>query len=439
MFKKILNTIKKVKSSSKPDYIAYCDLPIDENLVLLEGGQGSNINGNMFAMLKELCENKRWASYKPVFVVTSATLEKAKARMAFYGFRDVILSVRDSKSYLKYLATAKYLMTDNTFPPYFNKREGQVYLNTWHGTPLKTLGKSNKSSLASLANVQKNYLSSDYALFPNEFTRDVFMNDYDLAPVFKNKSFIGNYPRNYIFYDAQAGENLKEKLGFKGKKVFAYMPTWRDADTPKEKAEQLKKTEEILDSFESLLDDSTVLLVNLHFLLSSEIDCGKYKHISYFSSDYDTYEILNACDGLVTDYSSVFFDFAVTGKKVILFAYDKAEYLSNRGLYMPFEDLPFPIVEKAEDVVSLLESETEVPQEFISEYCPKGWKNTCEHVFEMMVTGESEVFELTENEKANEDITLIYGGNLTGNCCGAIKAFVDENPQGKYVVAYRRA
>ena len=439
MFKKVLNTIKKVKSSSKPDYIAYCDLPIDENLVLLEGGQGSNINGNMFAMLKELCENKRWASYKPVFVVTAATLEKAKARMAFYGFRDVILSVRDSKSYLKYLATAKYLMTDNTFPPYFNKREGQVYLNTWHGTPLKTLGKSNKSSLASLANVQKNYLSSDYALFPNEFTRDVFMNDYDLAPVFKNKSFIGNYPRNYIFYDAKAGEKLKEKLGYKGKKVFAYMPTWRDADTPKEKAEQLKKTEEILDSFESLLDDSTVLLVNLHFLLSSEIDCGKYKHISYFSADYDTYEILNACDGLVTDYSSVFFDFAVTGKKVILFAYDKAEYLSNRGLYMPFEDLPFPIVEKTEDVVGLFESETEVPQEFISEYCPKGWKNTCEHVFEMMVTGESEVFELTENEKANEDITLIYGGNLTGNCCGAIKAFVDENPQGKYVVAYRRA
>ena len=58
-------------------------------------------------------------------------------------------------------------MTDNTFPPYFNKRDEQVFLKTWHGTPLKTLGKSNKSSLSSLANVQKNYLMSDYALLPN--------------------------------------------------------------------------------------------------------------------------------------------------------------------------------------------------------------------------------------------------------------------------------
>lgn len=438
MFKKVLNTIKKVKSSSKPEYIAYCDLPIDEKTVLLEGGQGSNINGNAFAMLKELCENPRWADYKTVFTVTDATFEKAKARMEFYGYGDVVLVVRGSKAYSKYLATAKYLITDNTFPPYFNKRDGQVYLNTWHGTPLKTLGKSNKSSLSSLANVQKNYLSSDYALFPNEYTEKVFMKDYDLAPIFKNNAVIGNYPRNAVFYDSSVGERMKEKIGLKGKRVFAYMPTWRDAETPKDKAQQLRKTEEILDSFDSLLNDSQVLLVNLHFLLSSEIDCKKYKHIEYFPSEYDTYEVLNACDGLVTDYSSVFFDFAVTRKKIILFAYDKEEYLAERGLYMPFESLPFPIVDTPRKAVELFESATRDYSDFIAEYCPKGWKDSCERIFEMLVSGRSDVYELSKNDGATDGVALIYGGNLTGNCCGTIKSFVDGNPDGQYVVAYRR-
>ncbi|MBO5432568.1 MAG: CDP-glycerol glycerophosphotransferase family protein, partial [Clostridia bacterium] len=336
MFKRYLNKFKKVKGNIEPRYIKYCQLPIDEKLVLVEGGQGSNINGNMFAMLKELQTNPRWKEYKTVFVVTENTLEKAEARMRFYGFSNVILSCRNSKSYCKYLATAKYIMTDNTFPPYFNKRDEQVFLNTWHGTPLKTLGKSNKSSLSSLANVQKNYLMSDYALFPNEFTREVFMKDYDLRNIFTGKSLIANYPRNYIFYDAVSGENMKKTLGYEGKKVFAYMPTWRDASTKKQKEEQLLKTEEILREFDEKLDDSSVLLVNLHFLLASEINCDDFKHVHYFSNDYDTYEILNACDGLITDYSSVFFDYAVTGKKVVLFAYDKEDYLSSRGLYMPF-------------------------------------------------------------------------------------------------------
>lgn len=436
MLKKYLKIIKKGKNSSKPDYVAYCDLPIEENTVLLEGGQGSNINGNAFAMLCELCRNPRWEKYKTVFTVTAATREKAEARMKFYGFENVVLAVRDSKTYLKYLATARYLITDNTFPPYFRKRDDQVYLNTWHGTPLKTLGKSNKSGFASLANIQKNLLSSDYVLFPNKYTENVFMKDYDLAPIFKNKAFIGNYPRNYIFYDSVAGEKLKEQLGYGDKKIFAYMPTWRDAATETEKKAQLRKTEQILAEFDSLLGDGELLLVNLHFLLACEIDCEKYEHIKYFPPEYETYEVLNACDGLVTDYSSVFFDFAVTGKPIVLFAYDKEEYLSTRGLYMPFESLPFPIVETAEQTVALIKGEPADYGDFIAEYCPNGWKNTCECIFEMMVTGQTEMYKMSE--LFSDDVTLVYGGELTEACCRAVKSYADINPDKKIVLAYRK-
>ncbi len=438
MVKKILKKLNSFKNNCEPAYIEYCKLPIDEKLVLLEGGQGSNINGNMFSMLKELKTNPRWNDYKCAFVVTEDTIEKAKKRMAFYGFEDVILSVRNSKAYLKHLATAKYVMTDNSFPPYFNKRGEQIFFNTWHGTPLKTLGKANKSSLSSLGNVQKNYVMSDYALFPNEFTRNVFMDDYYLRDIYKGKSLIANYPRNYIFYDAHAGVEMKKRLGYEGKKVYAYMPTWRDAANDMQKAASIKETEAILREFDKKLDDSSVLLVNLHFLLSSEINCDKYKHIEYFSSDYDTYEILNCCDGLITDYSSVFFDFAITGKQVILFAYDKEKYLSTRGTYMPFEDLPFAIVEKVDDVVKEMQKPYEVSQAFLDEYCPNGSINSCEQLFEMLVKGESDVFKIETTLPEKKKTCLVYGGVLPDSVVDGLRIYKEKNPDYKYIVAYRR-
>ena len=150
------NLPKKIKGGFNQNYLKYLDLPVNEKLVLLEGGQGKNINGNMFSMLREICKSPKYSDYTCVFTVTENTLSKAEKRMNFYGFDRVILAVRNSNEYKKYLATAKYLMTDNSFPPYFFKREEQVFLNTWHGTPLKTLGMSDKSNPASLANIQKN-------------------------------------------------------------------------------------------------------------------------------------------------------------------------------------------------------------------------------------------------------------------------------------------
>ncbi len=438
MLKKATTKLKKLFTSNKSDYISYCSLPVDKNLVLLEGGQGANINGNVFAMLKELCENSAWQNFTPVLVVTSDSQQKASERIAFYNFKNVKLTLRDSRDYQKYLATAGYLLTDNTFPPYFNKRQGQVYLNTWHGTPLKTLGKRNKESLASLGNVQKNFLMCDYALFPNEFTKSVFMEDYDLASLKNIKCFVGNYPRNSVFYDAQKGALLKEKMGYGNKTVYAYMPTWRDTQTKAGQRHQIEITEKILREFDEKLPENSVLLVNLHFLLSSGIDCSHYKKIKYFPPLYETYEILNACDGLITDYSSVFFDYAVTGKNIILFAYDKEKYLSGRGTYMSFEELPFPVVKTVDEVVALMGTEISVPKEFIEEYCSAGCTDTCGKVFSLMVTGESDYYNVTCGD-APDNTCLIYCGTLKSADLYALKAYCDNNPEYKYILAYRKA
>ena len=438
LIKKVKRIANKFKNNINENYLKYRQLPIDEHLVLLEGGQGKNINGNMFAMLREIQTNAKYKSYICSFVVTDDTVESAKDRMNFYSFKNVKLVIRNSNEYSKCLATAKYVMTDNSFPPFFDKREEQVFLNTWHGTPLKTLGMSDKSNLASLANIQKNYLMSDYALFPNEFTKNVFFNDYDLNYTFTGKSLIANYPRNYVFYDKEQGIRMKKALALDGKQVFAYMPTWRGTGRTADTENQLNSTKKILNEFDKKLNDNQVLLVNLHFLLASAIDCGEYKHIRYFPAQYDTYEVLNACDGLVTDYSSVFFDFAVSKKKIILFAYDKEEYLNSRGVYIPFDSLDLPIVESVDDVIKEMSVDSCASDDFINTYCPNGSYQSCEHLFDMMINGKTDVFEPKENPQANKNLCLLFAGTLSRMYFKSIEEYIKINPDYNYVIVYRK-
>lgn len=437
VLKRLLQKFKKIKSNSNLSYLKYLNLDIDEKLFLLEGGQGTNINGNMFSLLRELKSNPKYADYKVAFVVTDNKLESAKERMSFYGFDDVILTIRNSNNYCKLLATAKYLATDNSFPPYFDKREEQVFLNTWHGTPLKTLGKSDKSNLASLANIQKNYLMCDYALFPNEFTRDVFMKDYDLENLFDKSSIITNYPRNYVFYDKEQGIRMKDELGYSNKELIAYMPTWRGTGRVADTKRQISETMDILNELDERLNDNQVLLVNLHFLLSSEIDCSEFKHIESFSNEYDTYEILNACDTLITDYSSVFFDYAVTGKRVVLYAYDKEKYLSSRGTYIPFDELPFDVCETSDELINVLSKPYEVDENFLKTYCPNGWANSCERIIDLMINGEAAGITVDRHHQ-KDNLCVIYAGTIPEPHFQSIKSFIDNNPDYSHVILYRK-
>ena len=426
--------IKNLKNNWQPSYLRYGCLPIEEKTVLLEGGQGSQINGNMFALVKELCQNPAWQDYSVVFVVTKETLVAAKARFSFYGFTKVRFVVRNGKEYCKALATAKYLFTDNTFPPYFHKREEQVYCNTWHGTPLKTLGYANKETLFSVNNIQKNYMAADYALFPNEFTRQVFMKDYALEHIFPGKSIVANYPRNNVFYNPQQGVAMKQKLGFQGKKLYAYMPTFREAKSEKEKQKELETIRTFLREWDSLLPDDSHLLLNLHFVLASGLNCDEFKRVSYFPKEYETYEVLNACDGLVTDYSSVFFDFAVTQKPVVLFAYDKEKYLANRGVYFPLERLPFPVVSTVQEVVQALEQPRETPKGFLNTFCGNGSEN-CAHQLLETVLGKEEHFVVSGEE--HPPLALVYAHGVSAEIDGLIHTLSHDTTH-HFVVVYRK-
>ncbi|EAK3431302.1 CDP-glycerol--glycerophosphate glycerophosphotransferase, partial [Campylobacter jejuni] len=144
----------------------------------------------------------------------------------FKKMKNVICVKRGSDLYLKYLASAKYLINNVTFPEYFIRKEEQKYLNTWHGIPIKYLGKKIKSGFMEHANTQRNFLHATHLIHPNLYTKDILENDYEIKDLFQGQSVLTGYPR--VDLSLKQNAKLKQKLGIKeSQKVLLYAPTWR--------------------------------------------------------------------------------------------------------------------------------------------------------------------------------------------------------------------
>ena len=97
------------------------------------------------------------------------------------------------------------------------------------------------------------------------------------------------------------------------------MPTFRGTSSSVQEEDYVNQIKDYLNRVDILLHENQIMLVKLHPFVQSQLTLDSYRHIRLFPEGYDTYEVLNACDVLITDYSSVMYDFAVTGRRILLF------------------------------------------------------------------------------------------------------------------------
>ena len=397
--RKKIKKARKIKVGDRFQRL-YDSLDIDEHSVFIQSQQGKDINGNMFYLIKEMLTNEEYKDYKIYIGVVREKIEEFETKLDFYNLYDYTLVVIDSDEFLTALASSKYLFTDTSLPLYFIKKEEQVYLNTWHGTPLKTLGRKVANDYYNIANLQKNFMVADYLLYPSEFMMNRMIEDYMLQ--IKNKILLCGYPRNTIFFDKARATELKEEK----KQTIAYMPTWRGTLLNVNNTNYLDLLNGFLDEIEEGLNDNQVFYLNVHPYLKDQIQIRDYKKIKMFPKEYETYDFLNSCDVLVTDYSSVFFDYALTRKKIILFTYDEEEYLADRGLYFPLSELPFPDVK---DIKGLLKeiNDLTIPNydEFIETYAKYDHKDVARDLCSLTLQNKQpenlKILEPKENKKKN--------------------------------------
>lgn len=329
-------------------------LPIEDKTVIFEAYRASKIADNPYAIFKEMLQDSYYRDFTFIWAIDD---RDNHYRKQYASRSNVRFCSIHSRAYARALCTAKYLVNNKTWPFYFSKRPEQVHVTTWHATAFKKLGRDQAGTMGQLRNLTRNLLHADYLVMPNRFTSEVMLRSNDVEGLFPGRVLEVGYPRTDLTLAADRGEMaalLAQHCSIDpAKRIVLYAPTWRG-----ETGGYLDTTEEALEhtrELRALLPDEYELVLKVHDLtykyLEHRTDVAGVKYVPDW---IDTNELLAAVDVLVTDYSSIFFDFLVLDRPVIFFAYDLAEYDADRGLYFDMEDLAGPLCRTAEETAEAI-------------------------------------------------------------------------------------
>lgn len=438
--KKIIKIIKTLRTAAATSVccLFYYRKPLDNRLVAAQSRNGEDLAGNILCIMRELSKPE-YGNFRFILSVAKGKKEHAKALLKRCGLKNVCIVRSNSLLSLCLTAKAKFILNDSTYPRNYVKKDGQIYLNTWHGTPLKHMGRDNAREAYSMGNVVRNLLQSDYILFPSEYMMNIMTKAYSLENLYNGTFLLEGYPRNSVFLNPQSNET-RERLGVSDKQVVVYMPTWRGTLRKTQIERQRATLNEYFGKLDGMLSDSQIVYVKLHPLMKSKEGFSGYRRIRDFPDGYETYDVLNASDILVTDYSSVFYDYAVTGKKIILFTYDEDEYLKERGLYISLSALPFPNVKTVEELICEINSQKGYDEhEFLETYCPYEHADAAQRICKHIFLGEKVCREIKAPADSRKNI-LLYGGGLSKN--GLTSAFLNmichlDKNEYNYILSFR--
>ena len=243
------------------------------------------------------------------------------------------------------------------------KRKKQLNVSTWHGTPLK---KIHSDILATEIVPEGCFTTCDIFACGNEyFSEIVKRNLCDKI----NVSNVGT-PRNDLLFNAKEDliKEIKEKNGCSSdEKIVIYAPTFRDSIMDSGVTQlELLDVPKLLKAFSNKFGGKWKLVLRTHPGVFTKIK-QHYSHLfekgdvidgNRFS---DMAEYLAISDALITDYSGSLFDFCLTGRPAFLFAHDRKNYSEReRGLYMDVSELPFAFADGADELISNIESYSEV-------------------------------------------------------------------------------
>jgi CDP-glycerol glycerophosphotransferase len=307
--------------------------------------------------------------------------------------------LRGTEEYYEALARSKYLISNDDMQLPFRKRDGQFYLQTWHGTPLKRIGFdiTNPQFISGTAyfdHLARDVAQWDLLLSPNPFSTPI------MRGAFRYGGEIGEYgyPGNDLLGrgTAETAARVRARLGLPaGKRVVLYAPTWRDNQVYANGRRYRFDMRLDLERAWRELGEDHVFLIRGHHHNADDVPAGMRDGFALNVTAYpDITELYLVSDVLVTDYSSAMFDYAVTGRPILFFTYDLAEYRDSlRGFYFDFEaEAPGPlladsagVIEAVRDVDAVAAEHRDAYQRFTARFCPlddgKAGARVCDRVF----------------------------------------------------------
>lgn len=338
-----LKTVKRVRFN-----LLRIGKKCDDKTVLFHSFGGRSYCDSPKAVYLELQNNPDYSDYKFIWAF------KEPQKYAFLSENKNTEIVKfGTREYENAVISAKYWISNFRMPDHIYPKKNQVYVECWHGTPLKLLGydiKSSDNAMNTKSEIVYRYKEDAdkfrFLLSPSDFTTKVFKSAWGLKN--NDKILQVGYPRNDYLYNYTNEDviKIKQRLSIPlDKKVVLYAPTWRDNQhtagvgyyfEPKDDFDYLKEE----------LENDCVILFRAHYLIANSFNFEKYKGFLYDVSGVDDVnELYVISDLLITDYSSVFFDYANLKRPMIFYMYDLEKYRDDiRGFYLDLSELPGDIV-----------------------------------------------------------------------------------------------
>lgn len=257
-------------------------------------------------------------------------------------------SLKEKYNMMKKISTSKYILLDDfcSTISMIKRRKNQEIIQLWHGPgAYKTFGLSRNDKKISGLKKLLTHRNYTHALVTSEEIKWCFAEGFGME---EKSIFATGYPRTDMFFDKKYISSKKEELlkkypEFKNKKVIMFAPTYRGNSLPHSYYDFDNLD---VDQIYKELNKDYVFIIKWHpgLISSNERDkfekqTKKYPKFYYdFTSYRDINDLLLITDCLVTDYSSVIFDYLLVNKPIVYFAYDRKEYEDGRGLYYPFKD-----------------------------------------------------------------------------------------------------
>ncbi|MGX7126144.1 CDP-glycerol glycerophosphotransferase family protein [Enterococcus viikkiensis] len=259
-----------------------------------------------------------------------------------------------------YLYTAKYWIDDSRKTIIFEKRPQQIYFQTWHGTPLKKIEFDAADTLPAryLNYAVHDSKSITYLVSGNRYSSDLYPKAFNIP---KEKILNIGTPRNDgLISDESSKDSMIEK---KKSISILFAPTFRNMKEANGIVQLDKLHIEKLRAYFVKKGYNFKFMVKFHPNVnadlssdSSNMEYLKRHSIELIKDGVPLENLFDDVDVLITDYSSIFFDFALLKKGIILFNYDQEEYLAERGFYISLSELPVPKARNSYELLNIFEN-----------------------------------------------------------------------------------
>jgi len=394
--------------------------PIIPGTVLYESFAGNGALDNPEAIFRELLRAGDLAGLRHIWVLDHHAGKPFKAE--FRRDRRVRFVTYRSAQYFAALARSQYLINNATFPAEFQKRDGQTYLNTWHGTPLKTMGYDMPDGAFFAANTLRNFVAADLLLAQNPTMTRMYRESYKLDGIFSGRILETGYPRTdrqlVSGTDREAARAVLRAAGIPvdGRTLVTYAPTWKGASftSPRDDAEALLAT---VDALQERLGDGFAVALKAHQAVHRMVaDQAPGRLVP---NDLPTNVVLGLTDVLITDYSSIFFDFLTTQRRIVFFTPDEEDYARERGT-SALGELPGATARTVDQLAEavLAEPDPEIVARALrwrDEFTPRDDGAAARRVVDAVFRGRVTSSELVPHPASDRRSLLLYLGGMRSN------------------------